>query len=242
MPVDLGGQRLGVVAVAVVVDRADEPDLLRVAVRVGVAAAAGAVPGVGDLEGVVAADRIVARRALRAPDVRQRADVGLAVVFVADVGGRAELDGAGGQVVHVLERRLARRDRGVDGGLGLAAAVAGLAHVVEAGLLADDARREGHRRDRRRSPRSRCRACRGRCRSRGRWRSPAPPGRCRTERRSGSPPRRRGTTSSSRRPVRPESQWRAASLAPLKWPTSVRAALLMSTLATSAVLTSVIES
>ena len=114
--------------------------------------AAGAVPGVGDLEGVVAADRIVAGGALRAPDVRHRADVGLAVVFVADVDRRAELDRAGGEVVHVLERRLARRDRRVDAGLGLAAAVAGLADVVEPRLLPGDARgkrHRGHRDDRR---------------------------------------------------------------------------------------------
>ena len=164
-------------------------------------------------------------------DVRQRADVGLAVVLVADVDRRAQLDRPGRQVVHVLERRLARRrsprrrwpwPRGPRWQLSQTLSLPG---------SCGDARGEGHRRDRDDRREVGPRACRGRCRTRGRWRSPATTWPTPYWTRSGSPARRRGKTSRSRRPARLASQCRAASLAPLKWPMSVRVALLMSTLA-----------
>ena len=183
----------------------------------------------------MAADRIVAGGALRAA---RRATAGRRRSCRRTRSRRAtaepSLTAPAGQVVHVLERRLAGRDRRVDGGLGLAAAVAGLADVVVARLLA---RRRPTGRSPTgppRSPRSRSRACRGRCRTRGRWRSPGPPCRRRTGRRSGSPSAPPWHDEQVASTCSPWSQWRAASLAPLKWPTSVRVALLMSTLATSA--------
>ena len=75
MPSTSAAQRLGDVAVAVVVAEVHQADVLRVAVGVGVAVAAARVPGVLDPEGVLAGDRIVARRALRPAHVRERAGV-----------------------------------------------------------------------------------------------------------------------------------------------------------------------